>query len=133
MPKMIDSGTPSTTEPTTIPMAPPVPSSPNRRSTSRSPARKTATPISIQTEYCQCDSASACAMRSNEIADSIAPAPNPARMPTTLRDRVIQQTATPATRSEDCATAPSPKACSKSENDICRTFVSHLGAGVLSG
>ena len=42
MPKMIDSGTPSTTEPTTMPIDPPAPSLPNRRSTMQSPPRKIA-------------------------------------------------------------------------------------------
>jgi hypothetical protein len=61
-------------------------------------------------------------MRSKEIAESIAPAPKPARMPTTRRGRVIQQTATPAKRRDDWAIAPSPKASSKDVKDICRAF-----------
>jgi hypothetical protein len=42
IPKMIDSGTPSTTEPTTMPIAPPTPAWPKRLSTTRSATRKTA-------------------------------------------------------------------------------------------
>ena len=48
MPKISDSGTPSTTEPTTIPIAAPAPVVPNFLSTNRSPSMKIATPISIQ-------------------------------------------------------------------------------------
>ena len=79
MPKMIDSGTPSTTEPTTMPIAPPAPAAPKRRSTTRSPTRKTATPISIHRPNCQLSStSSASATRSKEIAAISAPAPKPA-------------------------------------------------------
>ena len=86
IPKMADSGTPSTTEPTTMPIAPPAPAVPNFLSTNQSPARKTATPISIHStvshsSMCACASGT----RSKAIAEIIAPAPKPARIPTSLR------------------------------------------------
>ena len=76
---MIDSGTPSTTEPTTMPIAPPTPAWPNRVSTILSATRKTAT-TSIHNANCHRKTSSASATRSKEIVRQ-PPAPKPARMP----------------------------------------------------
>jgi hypothetical protein len=72
MPKMTDSGTPSTTEPTTMPIAPPAPAVPKRLSTSQSPSRKITTPISIHRTVCHSAMCSvASGTRSKAIAEII--------------------------------------------------------------
>jgi hypothetical protein len=103
-----DSGTPSTTEPTMMPIAPPVPWEPKRRSTNWSARRRTATPTSIHRPACHGSiSASASGSRSKDTAAIIAPAPNPPRTPTTLVGTVTQQTSRPATSSETVRAIPS--------------------------
>ena len=72
MPRISDSGTPSTIEPT-MPIAPPVPPLPDRRSTTLSPRRKTPTPTSIQRANCQRSRTSASGTRSKGMAAIIAP------------------------------------------------------------
>lgn len=67
---MIDSGTPSTTEPTTMPIAPPVPSLPKRRSTMRSPPRNTVAPT-ISRRHTQLEP------WTGQIADSMREIANP--------------------------------------------------------
>ncbi len=100
IPKMIDSGTPSTTEPTTMPIAPPTPAWPKRVSTILSATRKTATPTSIHSANCQREStSSASATRSKEIAAIRDPAPKPARNPRRGREhRPSRRTHRPAAR-----------------------------------
>jgi hypothetical protein len=54
MPRIAHSGTPSITEPTTMPMAPPAPLDPNRLSIARSATRKTVTPNIIHSDIRHC-------------------------------------------------------------------------------
>ena len=64
MPKISDSGTPSTTDPMTIPSAPPTPAAPNFRSTTLSPTMNTIAPISSQADRPTGPSTSAWSTRS---------------------------------------------------------------------
>ncbi len=116
IPKMTDSGTPSTTDPTTIPIAPPTPPAPKRLSTNRSATRKTATPISIQSaNWRLASSAWASGTRSVVIAAIKAPAPKPARIPTRRAGTFTQQATRPARSSDDAPRSPSPKASSMAQ------------------
>src|SRR5688572_7202930 len=113
IPKISDSGTPSTTEPTTMPIAPPTPASPKRFSTTMSATKKTATPISIHRPSCQFPSCScASGTRSVVIAAISAPAPKPAMMPTRREGTFTQHARSPASRRDDAPSSPSPRASS---------------------
>jgi len=84
MPKIKDSGIPSTTAPTTIPSAPEPPPSSNFDSTSASLTMNTPPPTNSHSASCPYSSPSPWGMRSKAIAAIRAPAPNPAKAPTTF-------------------------------------------------
>ena len=112
MPKINDSGTPSTTEPSTIPSGPPPPpasSPPKRSSMIRSATRKI--PAPTKNHSATSEMAIDSGTRSNATAAMSAPAPMPARIPTIRSGMRSTNGMTPLSSSEDCAIAPRANAC----------------------
>ena len=83
---MIDSGTPSTTDPTTMPNGPASSPSPNLDSTIRSLTTKIAAPIKNHNPNCQFPRSELSGIKSNATALIRAPAPKPASAPMNLAD-----------------------------------------------
>lgn len=84
IPKMSDSGTPSTMAPTTIPRGLSGSSPPKRASTARSARMKITAPATISAALASVARSAASGIRSNATALMSAPAPNPANPPMTL-------------------------------------------------
>ncbi len=88
---------------------------------------KIATPISIQStvsqiSMCTCDSGT----RSKAIAEIMAPAPKPARMPTMRVGTVTQTANRPERSSDDCARVPRANAWKSSMEHYPPRFVAVL-------